>query len=295
MKALFGLLLTGLLTFSTASIAQNKGELVVFIQDGRSISQNFKRSSLNDIKKIAKSNDLKMKIVDASKGAPIEVPYTPAIFYKKGEKNILFNGRYNDLENIESFVESKGSEQPKVHEQSTTSPLTWQIGRATLKTTVKIHPLSGKPPRAKKFNEQEFRAEAMASLIKGMASFHPSGNQHFDARGYHMEFFPEVHRREGVLLVQMKLYSSFDQKTPVFVTEVPSGAEWKQWEKAFEKAGNRLERALIAQISNGLNGDGFDTLSSNTPVQTWTSTMTQPTYPKSDLTEKSVQRYISEK
>ena len=253
MKALFGLLLTGLLTFSTASIAQNKGELVVFIQDGRSISQNFKRSSLNDIKKIAKSNDLKMKIVDASKGAPIEVSYTPAIFYKKGEKNILFKGRYNDLENIESFVESNGSEQPKVYEQPATSPLTWQVGRATMKTTVKIHPLSGKPPRAKKFNEQEFQAEAMASLIKGMASFHPSGNQNFDARDYHMEFFPEVHRREGVLLVQMKLYSSFDHKTPVVVTEVPSGAEWKKWEEAFEKAGNRLERALIAQIGNGLS------------------------------------------
>ncbi|MEZ4930673.1 MAG: hypothetical protein R2788_00900 [Saprospiraceae bacterium] len=30
--------------------------------------------------------------------------------------------------------------------------------------------------------------------------------------------------------------------------------------KAFNKAGNRIEKAVIAQISNWDNGDGFDTL-----------------------------------
>ena len=274
MKVLISLLVTGFFALSCTLNAQVNGQLVIFIQDGRSISQDFKRNALPAINQLAKHNDLKLKIVEASEGAPLEVAYTPAIFYKEGNKTVMFDGRYSDLDELATFVKSGGSIQPKSIEKTDSAILTWNIGRATMKTTMNVHPLSGKPPRAKKFNAQQFEKEAIAALMKGMEFFQksPSGeNGH--SKTYRMEFYPEVNLKEGVILVQMELYSAFDQSSPVFKTVIPTGSEWKQRKVAFEKAGNRIEKALIAQISNWDNGDGFDTLKDTTPVQSWSAAM----------------------
>ena len=295
MKALFSLLMTGLMAMSCTLYAQNTGQLVVFIQDGRSISQDFKRKTLPQIKKIAKQNDLKMDIVEASKGAPLEVTCTPAIFYKKGSANTLFDGRYSDMRALSKFVESEGKIQPSAFAHTGTTILNWNIGRATMKTTMQIHPLSGKPPRAKKFDVQQFQDEAMAALVAGMEFFRPAASvAASDVKSYHMVFYPEVKKREGVLLVQMELYSEFDPDTPIFKTEIPSGSDWYEWQTAFKKAGNRLERALIAQISNWDNGDGFDTLKANTPVESWSSALTK-SYDMPPATNTTYGKFISDK
>ncbi len=109
-------------------------------------------------------------------------------------------------------------------------------------------------------------------MVKGMDFFRETSRHPVYTKSFHMEFYPTV--KKGILLVQMELYSEFDTETPVFKTEIPSGSEWKYWQKAFEKAGNRLEKALVAQISNWDNGDGFDTLKTTTPVQSWTASLT---------------------
>ena len=268
MRVLICLLMTGFVALSCALSAQSKGRLIVFVQDGRSVSQDFKRHTLPEIEKIAQHNDLKLSIVDASDGAPLEVTYTPAIFYKNGKTNKLFNGRYSDMDGLTAFVESNGTTQPNTMQQNGPTALTWNIGRATMKTTMHINPLSGKPPKAKKFNAQQFETEAMVALAKGMEFFRPGGGSKGDhAKVYHMEFYPEVHAKERVVLVQMELFSEFDPHTPVFKTSVPSGSDWKEFQVAFQKAGNRLEKALIAQVSNWANGDGFDTL--NAPIEKW--------------------------
>ncbi|MEO1261006.1 MAG: hypothetical protein AAFZ15_19555 [Bacteroidota bacterium] len=294
MRVIISLLMTGFVALSCTLNAQTKGQLIVFVQDGRSVSQDFKRHALPEIKEIAQHNDLNLKIVDASDGAPIEVAYTPAIFYREGNENILFNGRYNDVNSLSSFVESKGAVQPNTMEQNGPTALTWNIGRATMKTTMHINPLSGKPPKAKKFNAQQFEKEAMEALARGMEFFRPASAGKVDhVKSYHMEFYPEVHAREGVLLIQMELYSEFDPATPVFKTSMPSGSEWKEYEQAFQKASNRLERALIAQISNWANGDGFDTL--NAPVEKWGALLDNGREPSSTTTEKGFGVLVSDK
>ncbi len=252
--------------------AQNNGQLVVFVQDGRSISQDFKRNALPEIKKIAKRNKLELKMVDASEGAPEEVAYTPAIFYRSGKTNTFFNGRYSNFEDLDDFVSSAGQKQPLPIDQIRPSQLmVWRVGRATLKTTMNINPLSGKPPKRRKFNAHKFEKEALNALVKGMDLFRETSLHPISTKSFHMEFYPTV--KEGVLLVQMELFSVCDMTSPVFKTEIPSGSEWKDWQVAFEKAGNRLEKALVAQISNWDNGDGFDTLKTTTPVQSWTASL----------------------
>ncbi len=252
--------------------AQQNGQLVIFIQEGRSISQDFKRNTLPEIKKLSKQKNLDLKIVDASKGAPEEVVFTPAIFYRNGSHSTLYNGRYSEMDELEAFISTAGKKtaSPKI---KPLQQLTWDIGRATLNTTMKINPLSGKPPKRRKFNAQKFESAAYAAVLKGMEFFRasPASANAGWAKSYHMEFFPTI--KEGVLLVQMELYSEYDLNTPVFKTEIPSGNEWKKWEVAFEKAGNRLEKALIAQISNWDNGDGFDTLRETTPVNSWSEVL----------------------
>ncbi|HFA51569.1 MAG TPA: hypothetical protein ENJ95_21345 [Bacteroidetes bacterium] len=269
MKVLFSSVLVALLACLCTLKAQTNEQLVIFIQDGRSISQDFKRQALPEIKRIAQKNKLELRIVEASDGAPIEVAYTPAIFYQSDNGYTLFKGRYHALDDLKSFVKSKGQTQPASYAKADNYLLIWNIGRATLTASMKVHPLSGRPPKAKKFQAQKFEAEAVLALAKGMDYFKHLNMSDLpeNAKSYRMEFFPKVEK--GVLLVQMKLYSQFDNQVPVFKTSIPSGYEWKEWHVAFEKAGNRIEKALVAQISNGYNGDGFDTLKETTPQQSW--------------------------
>ena len=296
MKVLISLLMTGFVALSCTLNAQHNGQLVIFIQDGRSISQDFKRDALPAIKQIAHHNNLKLKMVEASEGAPMEVAYTPAIFYKEGSTAVLFNGRYSDTDELTAFVKSGGKKQPNALSKTGSDVLTWNIGRATMKTTMHVHPLSGKPPRAKKFNAQQFEAEAKVALMRGMEFFHKSSSANVNfAKAYHMEFYPEVNLKEGVLLIQMELYSAFDPNTPVFKTVIPSGSDWKEWKTAFEKAGNRLEKALIAQISNWDNGDGFDTLKETTPVQSWSAALSHQYEEKPAFYERGLGAYFGER
>ena len=178
MKVLISFMLTGLMGLLCTLNAQNQGQLVIFIQDGRSISQDFKRHTLPEIKKIAKHNGLKVKMVDASEGAPHEVTYTPAIFFQNSKENILFNGRYSQLDDLSVFARSGGKNQPTTNGNIKKASLAWNIGRATLKTTMQINPLSGKPPKAKKFDAQKFETEALASLIDGMEYFRSASAGH---------------------------------------------------------------------------------------------------------------------
>jgi hypothetical protein len=120
------------------------------------------------------------------------------------------------------------------------------------------------------FDQEAFAKQAYQALSDGMDYFKMGkvGNPQGPVRHFRMEFYPEK-TKEGVLLVQMKLYSQFDPSSPVFVSDIPSGGEWSDVAKVFKKAGNRLEKMLIAQLSNWDNGDGFDNLSEKTPVKTW--------------------------
>ena len=269
MKVLISSMLLVLMSSLCTLRAQTNEQLVIFIQDGRSISQDFKRQALPEIKKIAHKNNLELRIVEASEGAPLEVAYTPAIFYKSGNGCTLFKGRYHALGDLKSFVKSKGQDQPASYTKADPYLLTWNIGRATLTASMNVNPLSGRPPKAKQFQAQKFEAKAVLALAKGMDYFKHLNMSDLpeNAKSYRMEFYPSIEK--GVLLVQMELYSQFDSKNPVFTTSIPSGSEWKEWPIAFEKAGNRIEKALVAQISNGHNGDGFDTLKGSTPQQSW--------------------------
>lgn len=275
MKVLISLILSGLMGLNSTVEAQNNGQLVVFVQEGRSISQDFKRHALPEVKKIAKQNGLQLMVVDASNGAPKEVTYTPSIFMVKGNSNVLYNGRYNKFDDLTAFVQSGGKKQPSTIEKNKDASLAWNIERATIKTTIRINPLTGKPPRAKKFDADQFEAEANAALVNGMEYFRSAAASQMvhESKAFHIEFFPKVNTKEGVLLIQMELYSEFDSQTPIFKTTIPSGSDWKEWQKAFNKAGNRIEKAVIAQISNWDNGDGFDTLKSSLPTRSWTEAL----------------------
>jgi hypothetical protein len=295
MKVLISFLLTGLMGLFFTLNAQNNGQLIVFVQDGRSISQDFKRNALPEIKKIANHHGLQVKMVDASEGAPAEVTYTPAIFYKHGDKNILFNGRYSEFDGLSTFIKTKGKDQPAANKKVKKESLTWNIGRATLGTTMHINPLSGKPPKSKKFDAQQFEKEATAALKNGMEYFRstPAGRALPNDKSFHMEFYPEV--KEGVMLIQMELFSEMDRGKAVFRSDIPSGYEWKEWQVAFEKAGNRIEKVLIAQISNWDNGDGFDTLKESTPKRTWREALSYQYKEKPAFNEKGIGWIVSEK
>ncbi len=264
MKHLISSLLVGSMAFFCTANAQDNGQLIIFLQHGRSMTEDFKRDALPDIETMARRQKIEVKILDAREGAPAEVTLTPAIFYQNEQGRSLYHGRYHDVKNLENFVNSSAQGNLGVPENS---PV-WSVGRATLVAPLEVLPLTGNVPGS--FDQDQFVREAYQSIVAGMDYFKQDDQSKFsgEVRKFHMEFSPEK-TRDGLLLVSMKLYSEFNPGEPVFETKIPSGGEWGEPDYVWRKAGNRLEKALIAQISNWDNGDGFDTLSEKTPVKSW--------------------------
>ncbi len=264
MRHLISSLLLGSMAFFCSVNAQDNGQLIIFLQHGRSMTEDFKRDALPGIEAMASRKNIEVKILDARDGAPAEVTLTPAIFYQNEQGHSLYHGRYHDMKQLENFVNSSEQESPGVHENS---PV-WSVGRARLVAPLKVLPLTGNVPGS--FDQNQFAREAYQSIVAGMEYFKQDDQSKFsgEARKFYMEFSPEK-TRDGLLLVSMKLYSEFNPGKPVFETKIPSGGEWGDPDFVWRKAGNRLEKALIAQISNWDNGDGFDTLSEKTPVKSW--------------------------
>ncbi len=268
MKHLISGLLMGCMAFLCSANAQNNPQLIIFLQHGRSMSEDFKRNALPEIQDYAQRENLSVKILDAREGAPAEVTYTPAIVFQNKNGQSVFQGRYRKVNQLEKFVANakKAHAAEKADFQANT--VVWNYGRATLAAPMTMMPLTGKVPD--NFDQEAFSQKAYQALAEGMDYFKMGkiGNTTGPVRHFRMEFYPEK-TKEGILLVQMKLYSQFDSSNPVFVSEIPSGGEWSDVGKVFKKAGNRLEKMLIAQISNWDNGDGFDNLSEQTPVKSW--------------------------
>ena len=260
-------LLLGMLAPIAAMQAQNQGQLVVFVQPGRSISQDFIRTALPKIESLSKRQSIPLKVVDATKGAPAEVTLTPAVFYQKGDEYLPYEGRYKDMDELGSFVRNNGKNSmataPKRKKMTT-----WKSGRTTVAAHDKMHPVDG---NANGFDE----AQAWASMTKNLAYLREANPAALPgtARSFYLEFYPEK-TADDLMLIQMKLYSEFDLENPVFVSDVPSGSEWDEWELAFEKAGKRLEAMLFAQVGSNENGDGFEPVRSNVPVKSWNALVT---------------------
>lgn len=268
MRHLIFTLLLGGVAFLCTSAAQDNGKLIIFLQHGRSMTEDFKRNVLPEIENYAQKENILLEVLDAREGAPEEVKLTPAIIYQNHNSRSIFRGRYRKVNQITAFIEkSKSAAQTEVSDYHESMP-TWSIGRVTLAASISIQPIEGKITGA--FDQEQFNREAFQSIIAGMEYFklkkEPEITRH--SKLFKMEFYPEK-TKDGLLLVSMKLYSEFDQDHQVFETKIPSGGEWKEMDLVFRKAGNRLEKALIAQISNWDNGDGFDTLSDKTPVKSW--------------------------
>ncbi|MCB0518317.1 MAG: hypothetical protein H6577_01080 [Lewinellaceae bacterium] len=268
MKHLIGCLLVGCVAFICSVNAQDNNQLIIFLQHGRSISEDFKRNALPGIQQYAQREKLEVKILDAREGAPEEVAFTPAIVFQNKIGHSLFQGRYRKIGQLEKFVADakKAHTAEKADFQENT--VVWNYGRATLAAPMKVMPLTGKVPS--NFNQDDFTQKAYESLAAGMDYFKMGKDGDFSGpvRQFHMEFYPEK-SKEGALLIQMKLFSQFDPNNPVFVSDIPSGGDWGDVDMVFKKAGNRLEKMLLAQISNWDNGDGFDSLSEKIPMKSW--------------------------
>lgn len=208
-----------------------------------------------------------MKVVDASKGAPSEVSITPSVFYKKGDEYLPYHGRYSDMSELGRFVQSNG-QNTNLGSLERNEVAVWRKGRATLAAQCKMHPVEGS---AAGFDE----AKAWEALVGGMVYFGEGEKSDLPGvtRSFYLDFFPEK-TSDGLMLIQLALYSEFDMDTPLFQSKLPSGSEWKEWEVAFAKAGKRLEAMLLAQVGSNENGDGFEFVRNNVPTREWDSLTT---------------------
>lgn len=268
MKQLIGSLLLGTFLFCNSLSAQENGKILIFLQHGRSITEDFKRDALPGIKAFAQQQKIDVQILDAREGAPAEVKFTPAIFFQNESGRSMYEGRYLDVKKIEIFVNNPtGNIRSENRAASGYAPV-WNIGRSKLSAPLKVHPLTGNVPG--NFDQEEFAKQAYTSIIAGMDYF-KTGNGNISDEGlrtFYLEFYPEK-TKDGLLLVSMKVFSAFDPGKAVFETNIPSGGEWNNPDFVWRKAGNRLEKAMMAQITSWDHGDGFDTLDRETPVKTW--------------------------
>lgn len=269
MRHLFQCIVLNSLALICTLTVQAQDKLVIFVQPGRSISQDFTRTALPSIQSFAQSQGIAVKLVDATKGAPESVTQTPAIFLQNGDEFTRFEGRYRDMDQLASFVHANGAikKENTIGQRRTVA---WNIGRTTLAAHYDIEPLAGNIP-TKKFELSKFMAQAEEELVAGMVYLKPISNSLAEnSRSFFMEFRPE-RREDKHVIVHMTLYSEFDMENPLFQTKIPSGSTWEEWELAFQKAGKRLEAMLIAQVGSNENGDGFEPVKTSVPVKPWHS------------------------
>lgn len=259
------------LLFSAGLNAQTgNGELLLF-HDGSDhpVTRDFVDRYVPQIKEMAAGQEIEVKLMDLSQGAPEMVEYTPAVVFQNHLGRSLYVGRYHYVDKIKTFLRTVRRMPQKEVVNEKHQVLVWEKERATVISPVKITDLAGHLP--KDLDQNEFRNTALAAIARGMEGFRQEA--HFKAARTHRlmytAFYP-YRSKDGKLFISTEVYSQFNCIDPVFKEfEAPVEASWKEWESAFEAAGRLLKEKILTELENPERGDGFLPVARSVAPQSW--------------------------
>ena len=250
------------LSLTQSAFAQTSGELIIFVQDGKSISNNMTIQDLPTIQVMAKKQNIEVKIAKIEAGAPEEIYFTPTIVFQNHLGRTVYRGRYKALDRLTNFIRTAQWEPQQSTNYSKENILYLQKGRTVLASLIKVTDLSGDLPKG--FNVSSFKEKAKASIISGMSEFEFKSNAILpdQARLFYFDFYPYRNNRKE-LFISTRIYSMFSCVKPVFESDIPLEGSFEDLEFLFAQAGKSLEKVVLNHLNDIEFGDGIEPLNEN--------------------------------
>lgn len=250
-----------------ANASPETEQLIVFVQPGKSpVNKRFIESSLPKIRKLADSMDVRMYVVDATRGAPQTVTLTPLIVYQNHRGRSIYQGRTNTPARVRNFIRtSRFVPQGEELNRRRHIPV-WPQGRNRVWAPLKVSTVTGTQPDS--YQKEKFIAEAIANIYKGFKRFRVQELAALGRadRGFWMDFYPWL-ARDNTLFISLALFSEFDCKTPVFTDKIIG--PWQKRADLFQQAAARMEDAVAQIIIDPASGDSFDPVDAAVPFINW--------------------------
>ncbi len=269
--ALLGFLAAWTAAPALAAPPGDAGQLIVFLQPGKPLSEHFIRHRLPALRNLASAMGLKLDTVTAHPGAPPDVVLTPLIAYQNHRGRSIYQGRTTTLSRLKNFIRtSRFVPQGSAPYIRKNIPV-WSTGRVNVWAPLKIAAVTGTP--APDYRHDVFVREALRALKKGFRRFRFETQIDLKRadRGFYMDFYPWL-SPDGTLFLSLALYSQFDCKTPVFELKTkPLQGPWHKRQRLFRQAAALLEKQVALAIQNPTGGDGFEPISRQTPALSWTA------------------------
>ncbi len=245
-----------------------KEQLIIFRQNTEStVIVDFHVKMMDDIKAIAKKQNLDIIIADIEDGAPKEVTYTPFIAFRNKEGVSLFYGRWNQASKLENFIRTS-----RIFKQSDAATLKEDIlefksGRTKVLMPIKITEMTGTPP--KDYNYESFKKEVKEYADEGTLKFKqvPQSALGKNTRAFYTAIYVN-HDEKCNYAVTSEIYSQFNCETPIY-TSFDNPVVSKKLGKAVKEVALNLEAEIFRQMRNPDNGDGFDAIPSKWQEVTW--------------------------
>lgn len=260
-------------------------DLVVFVAPGRSkVGRTFQDEILPRLRASAEAASMSLRVVNVGEGAPPEVTITPLLFHQSHAGRSVYQGRWNNLERLESFLEtSRYVVQDSAPWIRADLPVARE-GRALIAAPCKVTELTGDLPEG--HDALAFEGEARAAIYAGFESFavEPSIEFKRSDRAFYLDFYPYV--AEGELYLSMALFSMFHCKEPLWRSEEPIRGPWVNRTELFARAARLGEEAIAAQRLAVESGDGFDVVPQGVVVKSWAD-LGSPLPPAPPVAERS--------
>lgn len=261
---------TGGCSWSRPNADPELGRLIVFVQPGgSSLDLDFHRNHLPAIRRTANGLGVPLVTRNAARGAPAELTVTPALVYQNHRGRSIYYGRYTTLGRVRTFLRTaRFAPQAGDTLRRVRTPV-WRIGRATIAAPLKIAPPTGQVPED--LDASVFAAGARRAVLDGFRRFEPAETVALRGsdRSFYMDFYPWI-SEDDELFLSVALFSQFHCKQPIYTHgDEPFVGPWSQRERLFREAATALENAVVAQMAESANGDGFDPIPATVPQTTW--------------------------
>ena len=246
------------------------GRLVVFVDPGRSpLQAAFAEKHLPALAAAAQELGVTVTRYDVRNGAPAEVGITPLLVFINHRGRSVYQGRFTTPDRVKTFVRAaRRSPQDETPLEIERTPV-WQTGRTRIAGPIKIAPLTGSRPAD--HDDAAFVTQMRAALERGFEKFKTVDKVTLGRtdRRFYMDFNPWL-ASDGTLFLSVAMFSQFHCEIPVFSNEkVKVVGPWNDRRRLFADAARQLEAAVVEQMANAANGDGFDPVPTSVAVKPW--------------------------
>jgi len=241
-------------------------ELLLFFDNAEDpVTKDFLETYAPQIKEMAEAQEVSVKMIDVTDGAPELVRFTPAIVFQNHLGRSLYIGRYHYVDKIKTFLRTVKRLPQKDVVNKKHDVMVWDHGKTHILTPLKVTPLKGDLPKG--FDEETFHTAALAAIAKGTQNYRLM--EHYEARRtdrlMYAALYPYVNK-SGQLSISLEIYSQFNCVDPVFkMFDEPVFGKLEDMEQVFQQAGALLESQIVRQLKSIERGDGLIPVAQSVP------------------------------